>query len=80
MAGAAALKVTSLDRQWRQLMSLCESEAAFRAAPGHARLKKLVASEINQLAASMGFSERRIATRDFRAERHGDHIVRILLD
>ena len=75
-----SMKLTTLDRQWRQLMALCESEATFRDEPGYARLKKLVASEIDQLAAAMGFSERRIATRDFRAERDGDHIVRILPD
>jgi hypothetical protein len=75
-----SMKVTKLDRQWQQLMSLCESEAKFRAATGHARLKKLMAAEIDQLAASMGFSSSRIATRDFRAEREGGHIIRIVTD
>jgi hypothetical protein len=28
----------------------------------------------------MGFSERLIVTRDFRAERHGDHIARIITE
>ena len=72
------MKLTSLDRQWQQLMALCETETKFRAAAGYARLKKLVALEIDQLAGAMGFSPRRIATRDFRAEREDGHIVRIL--
>ena len=32
------------------------------------------------LAAGMGFSSRRIASRDFRAEREGGHIIRIVAD
>ena len=71
---------TPLDRQWDQLMSLCRSEAKFRDEGGHPRLLKLIAADIDRLAAAMGFSPRRIATRDFRAQREGDHIVRIVAD
>ena len=46
----------------------------------HPRLLKLVSAEIDALARAMGFSERRIATRDFRAERDGSRIVRIIAD
>ncbi len=74
------MKRTPLDRKWEQLMSLCECESKYRAQAGYARLKQLVASEITELAGAMGFSPRRIATRDFRAERDGDHIIRILTD
>ena len=73
-------KVTTLEKQWQHLMLLCECESKFRRDGGHARLLKLVSSEINQLAALMGFSARRIATRDFRAQREGDHIIRIIAD
>ena len=73
-------KITRLDKQWQQLMALCESEARFRREGGHAKLLKLVAADIEQLAGEMGFSAGRIATRDFRAERQGDHIVGTISD
>ena len=68
-------KITPLDKQWQQLMWLCESESKFRSKGNHPRLLNLVTSEIAQLATQMGFSAERIATREFRAERVGDHIV-----
>ena len=71
-------RVTSLDRQWQQLMALCESESKLRSEGNHPRLARHVASEIEQLAAEMGFDPRRIASREFRAEREGGHIVRIV--
>jgi hypothetical protein len=73
-------KTTSLDKQWQQLMELCASEAKFRREGDHPRLLKLLAAEIDELAIHMGFSPRRIATRDFRARREGDHIVGIITD
>ena len=73
-------RFTSLDRLWQQLMALCESESKLRNDGDHPRLARHVASEIEQLAAEMGFSPRRIASRDFRAEREGGHIVRIAAD
>jgi hypothetical protein len=73
-------RITSLDKQWQQLMALCESESKLRSSGDHPRLVRHVASEIEQLAAGMGFSSRRIASRDFRAERAGGHIVRIVAD
>ena len=74
------MKTTKLDLQWQQLMALCESERSLREKGHHARLLKHVASEIDLLAAGMGFSARLIATRDFRAERANGHIVRIVTD
>jgi hypothetical protein len=73
-------KTTSLDKQWQQLMVLCESESKFRSAGEHARLLKLLAREIDELASLMGFSPRRIATRDFRARREGGHIIGIFTE
>jgi hypothetical protein len=73
-------KLTSLDKQWQQLMALCESESNFRSKGRQPRLLKLIDSDITQLAGEMGFSARRIASRDFRAEREGDHIIRIIAD
>jgi hypothetical protein len=74
------MKDTSLDRQWQQLMALCQSESRLRKEDGHTRLLKLIGSDIEQLAGEMGFSAQRISTREFRAERHGDHIVRIVAE
>jgi len=73
-------RVTALDKQWRELMSLCASEEKFRTEGGHPRLSKLIARQIDELAREMGFRERTIVTRDFRAERAGDHIVRIIAE
>jgi hypothetical protein len=68
----------NLDREWAQLMSLCEHERKLRSEGGHDRLLKLIASDIVELAGRMGFSQTRIETRDFCAQREGDHIVGIL--
>jgi hypothetical protein len=72
------MKLTSLDKQWQQLMALCESESRLRETGGHSKLLKLVASDIEQLAGAMGFDAHLISTRDFRAVRDGGHIVRIV--
>jgi hypothetical protein len=71
-------KLSALDHQWQALMTLCASEGRFKADGTHPKLLKLVAAEIDELAAEMGFSERVIATREFRAERDNGRIVRIL--
>jgi len=71
---------TTLDKQWQRLMSLCESESKLRCDGGHPKTLKLIASDIEQLAGEMGFNTRRIESRDFRAVREGDHIVRIVVD
>jgi len=73
-------KVTELDKQWRELMFLCERELTYRQRGIHPRLLSLVTPEIDALARRMGFSARQIHTREFRAERDGDHIVRIVGD
>ena len=73
-------KPTTLDVQWERLMSLCASESKFRAEGNHPRLLKLLKADIDQLAREMGFSERLIVTRDFRAERNGEHIARIITE
>ena len=73
-------KQTTLDAQWERLMSLCASESRFKAEWNHPRLLKLLQSDIDLLAREMGFNERLIVTRDFRAEREGDHIKRIVTE
>jgi hypothetical protein len=76
--GAAAMADRLLNQRWQQLMSLCESESKFRAEGTHPRILKLIETDIEALARTMGFSDRRIATRDFRAEKEGSRILRIL--
>lgn len=73
-------KVTLLDKQWQELMTLCAEEAKYRTDRTHPKLLKLIESRIDALAREMGFNERRIVTRDFRAERAAGHIARIIAD
>ncbi|HTK28077.1 MAG TPA: hypothetical protein VL309_00895 [Vicinamibacterales bacterium] len=73
-------KQTRLDQQWEQLMLLCETETKFQASGRHPKVLRLITSQIEELAADLGFTRKRIATRDFRAERRGGHIARILND
>jgi AraC-like DNA-binding protein len=73
-------KRTTLDDQWQELMSLCENEARYARDGSHPRLLKLVVTRIGELAAEMGFSPRRIATREFRAERDGERITRVITE
>jgi hypothetical protein len=69
---------TPLDKQWDDLMLLCRKEAEFQQAKSHPRLTQLVSVEIDRLARDMGFEERQIVEREFRAERDAGHIVRLL--
>ncbi len=73
-------RTTTLEGQWAQLMALCENERKFEAQGGHVRLLKLIRSDIDRLADEMGYKPRRIASRDFRAERENGRIVRIVND
>jgi len=70
-------RLSELDKQWQELMSLCASEEKFLAEGGHPKLAKLIGKQIDRLAREMGFKERTIVDRNFRAERNGDHIVKI---
>jgi hypothetical protein len=72
------MKRNTLESQWQNLMALCAREAQFHAEGTHPRLLKLVTAEIDALAREMGFNERLIVTRDFRAERDGERITRII--
>jgi hypothetical protein len=76
----STMRRTRLDREWEDLMSLCGKEQELLAARSHPRLLRLVSREIEKMAAAMGFSPEQIKKREFRAERDGDHIVRLILD
>ena len=71
-------KITPLDKQWDELMFLCRKEAEFSTSGRHPKVLKLVSRQIDVLAAQMGFTSRLIKTREFRSERIGGHIVRIV--
>jgi AraC-like DNA-binding protein len=72
-------RVTPLDKQWEELMALCRQEAQLQTEQ-HPKLLKFVSQQIDQLAREMGFTDKRITTREFRAERDGRHIVRVATD
>ena len=72
------LRPTPLDKQWDELMLLCRKEAEFQRTKSHPKVTHLVSVEIDRLARDMGFDERKIVEREFRAERAAGHIVRLL--
>ena len=69
-----------LENRWNALMSLCGKEREYQASGRHPKLLRLVREQIDHLGADMGFSERQIKTREFRAEKSDGHIVRIIAD
>jgi hypothetical protein len=72
-------RITLLDRQWEDLMSLCKQEARLQT-QNHPKLLAFVSRQIDQLAREMGFKDEQIKTREFRAERKGRHIIRVATD
>jgi hypothetical protein len=71
---------SQLDKQWQELMSLCAKEKEFLTDNPHPRLLRLVSKQIDELAATIGFSDRQIRTREFRAVRDGERIIRALTE
>ena len=71
-------KVKPIDKQWDELMFLCERETSYRQQGNHPRLLKLVTAQIDELAGQMGFGAQQIRSREFRAVRDGDHIIDII--
>ena len=71
------MRATPLDKQWEELMTLCRDEARLQSDNRYPKLLKFVSRQIERLAQEMGFSERQIQTREFRAEREGRHIVQV---
>ena len=71
---------TDLDKQWQELMYLCNKESEYVKDSTHPKLRILLKQQIESLAAEMGFTPQQIEKRQFRAERDGRHIVRILGD
>ena len=71
-------RTTDLDKEWQELMFLCDKERELAGDSTHPKLLALVRRQIDTLATRMGFSRKQIDTRQFRAERDGRHITRIL--
>lgn len=69
-----------MENRWNALMSLCSKERDYQASGRHPKLLKLVREQIDHLAGDMGFSERQIKTREFRADKSAGHIVLITGD
>jgi hypothetical protein len=74
------MRRTELDRQWQYLMSLCSKEKEYLASRAHPKLLRLVSKEIDRIASAMGFSPDQIHKREFRAERDGEHIIRLMVN
>ena len=60
-------------------MSLCGKEREYQASGRHPKLLRLVSEQIDHVGRDMGFSERQIRTREFRAEKSDGRIVRIIV-
>lgn len=71
---------SELDRQWMELMALCTREKEYRSSNRHPKLLRFISAQIDQLADVMGFSQQQIKTREFRAEKMGERVVRILIE
>jgi cytochrome P450 len=71
---------TELDRQWEELMSLCREEAALKRDNPRPMLLKFLGNQIDRLAGELGFSDSQIRRREFRAEKDGEHIVRMIAE
>jgi hypothetical protein len=73
-------KVSNLNRNWQELMFLCNKEEEYVREATHPKLLAHIRRQIEHLAADMGFSPAQIKSRQFRAERDGPYITRILTD
>ena len=71
-------RITDIDRDWQELMFLCNKETEYVRDGNHPKLLAFIRNQIDSLATEMGFSPVQIETRQFRAERDGQHITRIL--
>jgi len=74
------MRATPLDRQWGELISLCAKEEEFKRGNRHPKLVKFLGEQIDKMAQELGFRDEQIAHREFRAEKRGEHIVRLLID
>ena len=69
-----------LDRHWQDLMTMCTLEQEYLAEHRHPKLLRFLTEQIDKLASEMGFPEQLIKAREFRAEKDGEHISRLIID
>jgi len=74
------MKPSALEQKWQELMFLCRKEEEYAESRAHPKLLKLVRAQIVVAARELGFSARQIVTREFRAEREGGRIIRVITD
>jgi hypothetical protein len=71
---------TPLQRQWDELMFLCQREKEYLTGQTHRVLVKVVTRRIDELARQMGFSEAQIQGRNFRADKTDGLITSIVTE
>jgi hypothetical protein len=71
---------TELEKQWDELMFLCQREKEYLAEQTHRVLVKVLTRRIDELARQMGFSEIQIQSRNFRAEKSDGRIASIVTE
>jgi predicted YcjX-like family ATPase len=71
---------TLLQRQWDELMFLCQREKDYLTDQTHRVLVKVLTRRIDELARQMGFSEAQIQGRNFRAEKTDGRITSIVTE
>jgi hypothetical protein len=74
------VRQVELNKNWQNLMSLCTKERDYKADSRHPKLLRLITRQIDELAAQMGFTQQQIHGREFRAEKDGEHISRLLIE
>jgi hypothetical protein len=71
---------SQLEKQWDELMLLCQREKEFRTDQTHRVLLKVLVRRIDELAREMGFSELQIQSRNFRAEKTDGRITSVVTE
>ena len=71
---------TELERQWDDLMFLCQREKEYLAEQTHRVLVKVLTHRIDELARQTGFNEAQIQNRNFRAEKSEGRITSIVTE
>jgi hypothetical protein len=74
------LNITPLERQWNELMFLCQREKEYLTDQTHRVLVKVVTRRIDELAREMGFSEAQIQGRNFRADKTDGRVTSIVTE
>jgi hypothetical protein len=71
---------TRLERQWDELMFLCQREKEYLTEQTHRVLVKVLTRRIDDLAREMGFGDAQIQSRNFRAEKTDGRITAIVTE